>query len=99
MAASLFLPFIPLLSGRSFADHFLSGTPWTGWGSSSELVNRPRRWDIAFIGRFMVVFGLVSPVFDLLTFAFAWRSILVPRCFALRGSVGGTNLAVPLGNP
>jgi Mg2+-importing ATPase len=33
-----------------------------------ELVERPRRWDIHFIRRFMVVFGLVSSVFDYLTF-------------------------------
>jgi P-type Mg2+ transporter len=33
-----------------------------------ELVQAPRRWDIRFIRRFMVVFGLVSSVFDYLTF-------------------------------
>ena len=33
-----------------------------------ELVERPRRWDMRFIRRFMVVFGLVSSVFDFLTF-------------------------------
>jgi P-type Mg2+ transporter len=33
-----------------------------------ELVERPRRWDIHFIRRFMIVFGLVSSVFDYLTF-------------------------------
>jgi len=31
-------------------------------------VARPRRWDTRFIGRFMVVFGLVSSLFDFLTF-------------------------------
>jgi len=33
-----------------------------------ELVEQPRRWDIHFIRRFMVVFGLVSSLFDYLTF-------------------------------
>ena len=33
-----------------------------------ELVERPRRWDMRFIGRFMVEFGLLSSVFDFLTF-------------------------------
>src|SRR6266702_3602897 len=33
-----------------------------------ELVQRPRRWDIGFIRRFMIVFGLVSAIFDYLTF-------------------------------
>jgi P-type Mg2+ transporter len=33
-----------------------------------ELVNKPRRMDIKFIRNFMVVFGLLSSVFDYLTF-------------------------------
>jgi Mg2+-importing ATPase len=33
-----------------------------------ELVEKPRRWDIRFIRDFMVIFGLVSSVFDYLTF-------------------------------
>ncbi len=31
-------------------------------------MDRPRRWDIRFIRNFMLVFGLVSSVFDYLTF-------------------------------
>jgi Mg2+-importing ATPase len=34
----------------------------------AEMVNRPRRWDIAFIRKFMFAFGLVSSIFDYLTF-------------------------------
>ena len=34
-----------------------------------ELVNKPRRMDIKFIRKFMLVFGLLSSVFDYLTFA------------------------------
>ena len=33
-----------------------------------ELVARPRRWNIRFIDRFMVEFGLSSSLFDFLTF-------------------------------
>jgi Mg2+-importing ATPase len=33
-----------------------------------ELVERPRRWDMRFIGRFMVVFGVLSSLFDFMTF-------------------------------
>ena len=32
------------------------------------MVERPRRWDIGFIRRFMIVFGVISSVFDFLTF-------------------------------
>ena len=33
-----------------------------------EMVERPRRWDIGFIRRFMIVFGAVSSAFDFVTF-------------------------------
>jgi P-type Mg2+ transporter len=38
-----------------------------------ELVEAPRRWDISFIRRFMIVFGLVSSAFDFLTFVVLLR--------------------------
>jgi Mg2+-importing ATPase len=34
----------------------------------AELVEQPRRWNIKFIRNFMLTFGLVSSVFDYLTF-------------------------------
>ena len=70
-AASLFLPFLPLTAGQILLNNFLSDVPAIGLAGDSvdpELVDRPRRWDIRSIGRFMVVFGLVSAVFDFLTF-------------------------------
>jgi Mg2+-importing ATPase len=33
-----------------------------------ELVGRPHRWNVGFIRAFMVTFGLISSVFDYLTF-------------------------------
>lgn len=33
-----------------------------------EIVDRPRRWDIRFIRKFMIVFGLLSTIFDFSTF-------------------------------
>jgi Mg2+-importing ATPase len=33
-----------------------------------ELVEKPRRWDIKFIRKFMLTFGIISSVFDYLTF-------------------------------
>ena len=35
----------------------------------AEIVEKPRRWDIKFIRRFMIVFGLLSTIFDYITFA------------------------------
>ena len=34
----------------------------------AEMVNAPHRWEIDFLRRFMVVFGVISSAFDLLTF-------------------------------
>ena len=33
-----------------------------------EMVQKPRRWDINFIRKFMMTFGLVSSIFDYLTY-------------------------------
>src|SRR6185503_6981496 len=69
--ASLFLPFLPLLAGQILLNNFLSDIPAIGIADDSvdrELVERPRRWDMRFIGRFMIEFGLLSSIFDALTF-------------------------------
>lgn len=69
--ASLFLPFLPMLAGQILLNNFLSDIPAIGLGGDAvdaELVERPRRWDMRFIGRFMLEFGAVSSAFDLITF-------------------------------
>jgi Mg2+-importing ATPase len=71
-AASLFLPFLPLLAGQILLNNFLSDIPAVSLAADrvdEEWIRRPRRWEIRPIRRFMVMFGLVSTVFDLLTFA------------------------------
>jgi Mg2+-importing ATPase len=71
-AASLFLPFLPLTAGQILLNNFLSDVPAIGIADDAvdaELVERPQRWDMRFIGRYMVEFGALSSVFDLLTFA------------------------------
>jgi Mg2+-importing ATPase len=70
-AASLFLPFLPLTAGQILLNNFLSDVPALGLAGDSvdpELVERPRRWDMRFLGRFMLEFGVLSSVFDLFTF-------------------------------
>jgi Mg2+-importing ATPase len=69
--ASLFLPFLPLTAGQILLNNFLSDVPAVGIAGDSvdpEMVDRPRRWDIAFIGRYMVEFGALSSVFDFVMF-------------------------------
>jgi len=69
--ASVFLPFLPLLPKQILLNNFLSDVPSMTIATDSvdrEQVDRPRRWDIRFIRNFMLVFGLVSSVFDYVTF-------------------------------
>ena len=70
-AASLFLPFLPLLASQILLNNFLSDIPGMTIASDNvdpEWVAKPRRWDTRFISRYMVLFGLVSSIFDFLTF-------------------------------
>ncbi len=70
-AASMFLPFLPLLASQILLNNFLSDIPGTTIASDNvdpEWVARPHRWDNRFISRYMVLFGLVSSLFDFLTF-------------------------------
>lgn len=70
--ASLALDFLPLLASQILLNNFLSDIPAVGLandGVDAELIDRPRRWNIRFIGRFMVSFGLASSLFDFITFA------------------------------
>ena len=69
--ASLFLPFLPLLAKQILLNNFLSDFPSLTIAADNvdpELVANPRRWDIKFIRDIMVIFGLISSVFDFLTF-------------------------------
>jgi Mg2+-importing ATPase len=69
--ASLFLPFLPLTAGQILLNNFLSDLPALGLAGDSvdpELIERPQRWSMPFIRRFMIQFGLLSSLFDLLTF-------------------------------
>ena len=68
---SLFIPFLPLLPSQILLTNLLTDFPEMTIASDRvdrELVNKPRRMDIKFIRNFMVVFGLLSSVFDYLTF-------------------------------
>ncbi|NPC97390.1 magnesium-translocating P-type ATPase [Nocardioides sp. zg-DK7169] len=70
--ASAFLPFLPLLPRQILLLNFLSDIPSTTIAADTvdpEQRERPQRWDIGFIRDFMVLFGLLSTAFDLLTFA------------------------------
>ena len=68
---SLVLPFLPLLPKQILLTNLLTDFPEMTIATDrvdSEMVDYPRRWDIKAIRKFMITFGLVSSVFDYLTF-------------------------------
>lgn len=70
-AVSVVLPFLPLLPRQILLLNFLSDIPGTTIAIDEvdrEQLERPRRWNISSIRKFMIIFGLVSSVFDILTF-------------------------------
>ena len=69
---ALFLPFLPLLPKQILLNNFLTDFPAMAIATDSvdlDQLERPQVWDIKFIRNFMIVFGIVSSVFDFLTFA------------------------------
>ncbi len=76
--ASLFLPFLPLVPKQVLLTNLLTDLPEMAIASDTvddEAVARPRRWDVALVRRFMFVFGLLSSVFDYLTFGALLRLV------------------------
>jgi len=68
---SLFIPFLPLLPKQILLTNLLTDFPEMTIATDNvddEMVNYPRRWDIKAIRKFMITFGLVSSIFDYLTF-------------------------------
>ncbi|MCX6286691.1 MAG: magnesium-translocating P-type ATPase [Bacteroidetes bacterium] len=68
---SLFIPFLPLLPKQILLTNLLTDFPEMTIATDrvdDEMVDHPRRWDIKAIRKFMITFGLVSSVFDYLTF-------------------------------
>jgi len=72
VVAAAVLPFLPLLAGQILLINFLTDIPSTTIATDEvdpEQLERPGRWDIVAVRRFMVLFGSLSSVFDLITFA------------------------------
>jgi len=68
---SLFIPFLPLLPKQILLTNLMTDFPEMAIATDNvdeQMINYPRRWDIKAIRKFMITFGLVSSVFDYLTF-------------------------------
>ena len=82
--ASLFLPFLPLLPKQILLTNLLTDFPEMTIASDnvdSEMVAKPRRWDIKFIRKFMITFGIVSSLFDYMTFGLLLLLEVTPEQF------------------
>jgi len=69
--SSLFLTFLPLLPKQILLTNLLTDIPEMTIATDSvdrEMTEKPRRWNVAFIRNFMITFGILSSVFDFLTF-------------------------------
>jgi Mg2+-importing ATPase len=69
--AVIFLPFLPMLPIQILLNNFLYDLSQVAIPLDKvdiEWVQKPRRWNLMFIKKFMYFFGPISSVFDFLTF-------------------------------
>lgn len=72
IGAVIFLPFLPMLPIQILLNNLLydiSQMTIPNDNVDPEYIEKPKRWDIGFIKKFMVAFGLTSSLFDFITFA------------------------------
>ena len=70
-AASVFLPFLPMLPTQILLNNFLydlAQVTIPGDNVDETYLRRPQRWDMRVIRDFMVFIGPISSIFDFLTF-------------------------------
>ncbi|MEP6646862.1 MAG: magnesium-translocating P-type ATPase [Saprospiraceae bacterium] len=70
-AASLVLPFLPMLPKQILLTNFLTDLPFlavTTDNVDKQQLESPGKWNLKLIRNYMVVFGIHSSLFDLITF-------------------------------
>ncbi len=75
LVASAFLPFLPMLPLQLLVQNLLYDIGQTGIpfdNVDAELVSKPLQWNPADIRRFMLTFGPISSLFDIVTFGVMW---------------------------
>jgi len=68
---SLLLPFLPMLPRQILLTNLITDFPAITIASDNvdiEQIEKPKRWNIKFIRNFMLFFGILSTLFDFLTF-------------------------------
>ena len=75
LIASIFLPFLPLLPIHILVQNILNDFAQLGMPFDhveDESIQKPKKWNIPGIKKFMVIFGLLSTVLDVLCFLVLW---------------------------
>lgn len=70
-AASIILPFLPMLPKQILLTNFLTDFPFlavTTDNVDKEQLEKPGKWNLKHIRNYMIIFGVHSSVFDLITF-------------------------------
>ena len=75
LIASIFLPFLPMLPIHILVQNLLNDFAQLGMPFDhveDQYIQKPKRWDIPGIKKFMIIFGLLSTVLDVLCFLVLW---------------------------
>ena len=75
LIASIFLPFLPLLPLHILVQNILNDFAQLGMPFDrveEESIRLPRKWDVPGIRKFMIIFGLLSTLLDVLCFLVLW---------------------------
>ncbi len=78
--ASLLLPFLPMLPKQILLTNFITDFPYLSIASDNvddQQLKKPGKWNIKTIRNYMVIFGLHSSIFDMLTFFILWKGLQV----------------------
>ncbi len=75
LIASIFIPFLPLLPIQMLIQDFIVelsqiGIPYDN--VDADFVKKVRKWDIKSISKFMLIFGVISSITDIVAFLVFW---------------------------
>ncbi len=75
LIASIFIPFLPLLPIQMLIQDFIVelsqiGIPYDN--VDLDFIKKVKKWDIKSIGRFMIIFGIISSITDVVAFIVFW---------------------------
>jgi P-type Mg2+ transporter len=69
--ASLILPYLPMLPKQILLTNFITSFPYLTVASDNvdeDQFEKPGKWDLKLIRNYMIVFGIHSSLFDIITF-------------------------------